>query len=329
MRLLGPGDGKFAGSKFRFIEDATNLVSYALVFAGQGNQHPQMMPWLTVEQNPSAALLEMERVVGAGWRTTLENQALRSKGGFAQPLVVGTALAAWALLEPHLPHSPTVVAGYSVGELAAFASAGVISIETAIGLATSRADWMERAVRGGGSGMISISGLAVHSVLNQFKALYCAIFIDYDHAIFGALNDDLDRVQTELEGTSALCKRLAIDVASHTPLMSQASEGFSKTLEAVAFRPPEFPIVVNSRATVSRRVDELKTALGAQLCAPIDWASCMDALAERGVSRVLEIGPNSALASLWNRRYPAIPARSIEEFKNPQGAAAWVTRNAD
>ena len=78
-------------------------MSYALVFAGQGNQHPQMMPWLTVEQNPSAALLEMERVVGAAWRTTLENQALRSKGGFAQPLVVGTALAAWAVLKPLLP----------------------------------------------------------------------------------------------------------------------------------------------------------------------------------------------------------------------------------
>jgi [acyl-carrier-protein] S-malonyltransferase len=50
----------------------------------------------------------------------------------------------------------------------------------------------------------------------------------------------------------------------------------------------------------------------------------MDVIAERGVDCVLEIGPNSALASLWNRRYPTIPARSIEEFKNPEGAAMWV-----
>jgi len=304
-------------------------VSYALVFAGQGNQYPQMMPWLTVEQNPSAALLEMERVVGAAWRTTLENQALRSKGGFAQPLVVGTALAAWALLKPLLPRTPTVVVGYSVGELAAFASAGVISVETAMGLATRRADWMDRSVRGdSSSGLMSISGLPVRSVLEQFPRLHCAILIDFDHAIFGALSGDLDQAQTELAGTSALCKRLAIDVASHTPLMAAASEGFSEVLNAVSFYPPEFPIVLNARATLSRRVSELKTALGAQLCMTIDWAACMDAIAERGVHCVLEIGPNSALASLWNRRHPTIPARSIEEFKNPRGAAAWVQSHA-
>ena len=303
-------------------------MSYALIFAGQGNQHPQMMPWLNVAPGPSAALLEMERVVGPAWRTTLENQALRSKGGFAQPLVVGTAMAAWALLKPLLLRSPTVVAGYSVGELAAFACAGVISIETAMGLATIRANWMDRSVAGIRSGLVSISGLPVSEVLEQFKAVSCAILIDYDHAIVGAFDDDLDRIQKELQGTNALCKRLAIDVASHTPLMAAASEGFSEVLKAVDFRPPEFPIVLNSRAMVGRLVGELKTALGAQLCTTIDWAACMDAIAERGVHCVLEIGPNRALASLWNRRCPMIPARSIEEFKSPQGAAAWVQGHA-
>ena len=299
-------------------------MSYALIFAGQGNQHPQMMPWLTVEQNPSAALLKMERVVGAAWRTTLDNQELRSKGGFAQPLVVGTALAAWAVLKPLLPRPPTLVAGYSVGELAAFATAGVISVETAMSLATIRADWMDRSVEGQESGLLSISGLAVRSVLEQFPRLNCAILIDYDHAIFGALSSDLDQVQTELAGTSAICKRLAINVASHTPLMTSASEGFSEVLAGVTFQPPEFPIVLNFCATVGRRIGELKTALAAQLCTTINWSECMDVIAERGVHCVLEIGPNSALASLWNRRYPTIPARSIEEFKNPQGAAMWV-----
>jgi [acyl-carrier-protein] S-malonyltransferase len=299
-------------------------VSYALIFAGQGNQHPQMMPWLTVEQNPSAALLKMERVVGAAWRTTLDNQELRSKGGFAQPLVVGTALAAWAVLKPLLPRPPTLVVGYSVGELASFATAGVISVETAMSLATIRADWMDRSVEGQESGLLSISGLAVRSVLGQFPRLNCAILIDYDHAIFGALSSDLDQVQTELAGTSAICKRLAINVASHTPLMTSASEGFSEVLAGVTFQPPEFPIVLNFCATVGRRIGELKTALGAQLCTTINWSECMDVIAERGVHCVLEIGPNSALASLWNRRYPTIPARSIEEFKNPQGAAMWV-----
>jgi [acyl-carrier-protein] S-malonyltransferase len=221
-----------------------------------------------------------------------------------------------------------LVAGYSVGELAAFASAGVISVETAMDLATIRADWMDRSFEGQETGLISISGLAVRSVLAQFPRLNCAILIDYDHAIFGALSSDLDQAQTELAGTSAICKRLAIDVASHTPLMTSASEGFSEVLAGVTFQPPEFPIVLNFCATVGRRIGELKTALGAQLCTRIDWAACMDTIAERGVHCVLEIGPNSALAGLWNRRHPGIPARSIDEFKNPLGAATWVQSRA-
>ena len=299
-------------------------MSYALIFAGQGSQYADMMPWLSVEPGSVPALREMENYLGGAWRETLEDPGLRGKNRFAQPLIVGTALAAWESLIPDLPMAPAVVAGYSVGELAAFACAGVISVQQAIGLATSRADLMDRAVEGKGCGLISISGIPVKRVLDQFRNLSCAILFDYDHAVFGALNDDLDFVQKQLAGGVAVCKRLAIDVASHTPLMTSASDGFSGALGSVTFSPPAVPVVINSQAKVSRRISELKTALSAQICAMVDWGACMDAIAESGVQCVLEIGPKGALAALWNRRYPAVPARSIEDFQDSRGAAAWV-----
>ena len=304
-------------------------MSYALIFAGQGSQHADMMPWLSADSRSAPALGEMETYLGGAWRETLEDPLRRGKNRFAQPLIVGTALAAWESLKADLPISPAVVAGYSVGELAAFACAGVISVQQAIGLATIRADLMDRAVEGKGCGLISISGIPVKRVLDQFRNLSCAILFDYDHAVFGALNDDLDFVQTQLAGSVAVCKRLAIDVASHTPLMTSASESFSEALGSVTFSPPTVPIVINSQAKVSRRLSELKTALSAQICAMVDWGSCMDALAESGVRCVLEIGPKGALSALWNRRYPVLPARSIEDFQDPRGAAAWVRNYAD
>jgi len=39
---------------------------------------------------------------------------------------------------------------------------------------------------------------------------------------------------------------------------------------------------------------------------------------------VLEIGAGSALARMWNERYPDIPARSLDEVQGPKGAAQWV-----
>ena len=302
-------------------------MSYAVVFAGQGSQHAEMMPWLSTDAFDTLAIFEMEKTLGAAWRTTLRSEALRTENRFAQPLMTGTSLAAWETLKPHLPCLPAAVAGYSVGEIAAYACAGVLSIPQAIHLANVRADLMDRAAKGQVAGLMSVSGLSVERIVQQFKNLSCAILIDYDHAIFGALNDDLDVAQMKLSGAGAICNRLGIGVASHTPMMACASSEFAEVLNTATFLVPNFPIVVNARARLCRRVDELKSALSTQISTTIDWASCMDALAESGINCVLEIGPGRALATMWNRRHPAIPARSLEDFRDPRGAARWIDRS--
>lgn len=53
----------------------------------------------------------------------------------------------------------------------------------------------------------------------------------------------------------------------------------------------------------------------------------MDALHERQVRCVLEVGPGSALARLWNERFPETPARSVDEFRAASAVADWVMRN--
>jgi [acyl-carrier-protein] S-malonyltransferase len=40
---------------------------------------------------------------------------------------------------------------------------------------------------------------------------------------------------------------------------------------------------------------------------------------------VLEIGPGSALASMWNKRYPEVPARSVDEFRSERSVREWVS----
>lgn len=303
-------------------------MSYAVLFAGQGSQHPDMMPWLSPAPNGTGALAVMERSLGTSWRETLKSEVLRGENRFAQPLVTGTSLAAWEALQPFLPHPPSAVAGYSVGEIAAFSCAGVLSVSLAMALVSMRADLMSRATDGRASGLLSVSGLTVEKVLQQFPTLSCAIVLDLDHAIYGALTEALDRAQLQLIDAGATCKRLGIDVASHTPLMSSATVAFSQVLTGIDFSPPSFPIVINAGATLCRRTDELKSALSAQISLPVDWASCMDALAEMGIECVLEVGPGRALAAMWNRRYPEIPARSLEDFRDPNGAARWLERSS-
>ena len=303
-------------------------MSYALLFGGQGNQHADMLPWLLDDARESMELTQLEMSLKAPWRSVVRNASLRNANQFAQPLITGTSLASWEMLKPHLPGLPGAVAGYSVGEMAAYACARVFSASQAIRLSAMRADLMDRATSGRASGLMSISGMPVESVVHNHPNLFCAIAIDFDHAIFGALTEHLDEAQRQLDGVGASCKRLDITVASHTPLMASASEGFSKVLNTIAFMAPDFPIVVNARSTPCRRADDLKQALSDQISNRVDWASCMDALVETGVRCVLEIGPGRALSAIWNRRHPTIPARAVEDFRHLRAAANWVERGS-
>ncbi|MDE2566320.1 MAG: ACP S-malonyltransferase, partial [Burkholderiales bacterium] len=103
-----------------------------------------------------------------------------------------------------------------------------------------------------------------------------------------------------------------------------AAAAFARQLEDRAFAAPRCALVTNHGGTVGRRPDELKRALAAQIDHPLPWDRCLDAIAERRVRCVLELGPGSTLARLWAERHPAVPARSIDEFRSAAAVRRWV-----
>ena len=301
-------------------------MSYALVFAGQGQQHADMLPWLP-DSTGSPVLAALDDVLGMPWRTALGDAARRHNNHVAQAVLTGTSVAAWSCLQPLLPGPPAVVVGYSVGEMAAYACTGVLHVADAVGLAVQRAQAMDRAAHGQRTGLMSVSGMAVAQMTQQYPALHCAIQMGPDHAIYGGLSAALLAAQPSLESAGAVCKLLDIAVASHTAWMAAAAQDFADVLAQAKLQPPAYPLVTNATAALCLRVEALQAALSAQICTRVDWAACMDAVAERGVACVLEVGPGSALSALWNRRHPSIPARSVDEFRSPMGAAHWLLRS--
>ena len=78
-----------------------------------------MLPWLEAEQDAGSVLAGIRSNLGEDWRARSLDEDWSSSNQIAQPLMTGVALAAWQALKNRLPR-PAVVAGYSVGELAAF-----------------------------------------------------------------------------------------------------------------------------------------------------------------------------------------------------------------
>lgn len=333
----------------RAAQSGADAVSFALLFAGQGTQHAAMLPWLETEPASRTALLAMQHHTGAAWRESLADAHTRSSNAFAQALITGTSLAAWAAIHQHLGAQlalsgtarynaddatnsaamPAVVAGYSVGELAAFSCAQVLDVESALALSAQRAALMDAAVAGLDTGLLSVAGIDVSAVLALDARLDCAIHLAADHGIYAGESAVLDACSVALGARGASCKRLDVRVASHSRWMAQAAVQLAQALPSYAWAQAQCPVVLDATGTATRRTDALQQGLAAQLCSTVQWVACMDALAEKGVRCVMEIGAGTALAQRWNARHAAIPARSVEDFRDARGAARWIASHLE
>ncbi|NCN69628.1 MAG: malonate decarboxylase subunit epsilon [Betaproteobacteria bacterium] len=303
-------------------------MNYAVLFSGQASQHPDMLPWLEAEPACSHALALMAAHLGADWRQQLQDPATRSHNAFAQVLITGAALAAWTALQQRLPGAPAVVAGYSVGELAAFGCAGVLTTAQAIDLAALRAHLMDQAVDKLDTGLLAVTGLSEAMVQATCVnlGLECAIRISPSQHVFAGTDAALNHALPQLTARGAQCTRLEVRVASHSSWMLPAIDAFWQALSSEPFGNPLCPVALNATGTLCRQPNQLRAGLSQQLAHTVQWSTCMDAIAERQVACVLEVGGGTALARMWNDQHPNIPARALDDFRQPQRAVDWLMK---
>lgn len=298
-------------------------MGLALLFPGQGAQHPGQLPWLAAEAGAAPTLAALDGRLGAGWRERLADAHWLHANAVAQPLLTGLGIATWQALAQHLP-APVAVAGYSVGELAACSVAGAFDAETALSLAATRAQAMDTATAGRATGLLSVQGPGAAALARAWPALAVAIRIGPERLLLGGPIDVLAAAEAAGRAGGLRCSRLPIGVASHTPFMADAAQAFGRHLAGIALQAPRTPVVCNWTGAATRQPAVLAAALTAQIAATVRWDECMDSLAERGVRCVLEVGPGATLAAMWRERHPALPARSADEFRSAQGLVAWV-----
>ena len=301
-------------------------MSFALLFSGQGTQHSDMLPWLADDalvRNTCARL-------GVGdWRASLADPAWAQRNQNAQTLLTGLALAAWNQLAARVA-PPAAVAGYSVGELAAFSAAGVIDADAAAALAAVRAEAMDRCTAHAPGGLLAVSGLA-EIRLEQLlidTGVALAIRNGIESVIVGGPHAALDEAERIASRHGAQCTRLRIDVASHTPWMREAAASFSQALANVPFHAPTSVLFSNARDRI-KHAASARVALAAQIDSTVRWDECMENVAARQVACVLEVGPGQALARMWNQRYPTVPARACDDFRSAAAIAAWLNSRSN
>lgn len=298
-------------------------MSLALLCPGQGAQHAAMFDRVRDLAAARPVLDATSELLG---RDVFAAAAAddRFDNVRAQPLLCAASLAHWQGLREVLP-TPTVIAGYSIGELAAHAIAGGVDAATCLALAAQRALLMDSASPAD-AGLQAVLGLERHVLqpLCDLHGAHVAIANGQDHFIVGGTHASLQRLADAARPQGADIRPLQVHVPAHTPLLAAAVAPFAAALDASPLQAPRLPLLAGIDARPVRDRATAVHTLSAQLAQTIEWAQVMRQAFERGARVFLQLGPGNALARMVAPAYPCCEVRAVEEFQSLEGAAAWV-----
>jgi [acyl-carrier-protein] S-malonyltransferase len=245
-----------------------------------------------------------------------------------QILCCTQAMAAWAVLSAKVPR-PLVVAGYSVGELAAWGVAGLMDYEEVLRLAIQRAAAMDKSTKQP-SGLAAIRGLSRDRLdpICKARGAYVAIVNAEDQILVGGTRKALEAVAQDAQAAGAKhTTMLPVAVPSHTPLLAEASEEFRQALFKAQL-PAHVPFGVRLLSGIDGdTVYDVHTGaekLACQIEQTVDWAACMESCRAAGVSKVFELGPGDALARMMREVIPDVDVHSLSEFHSLSGFERWI-----
>jgi [acyl-carrier-protein] S-malonyltransferase len=309
-------------------------MTLAILCSGQGRQHRQMFA-LTGDA-PEAAGLFAHAAALLGGRDPREivrtetSEALHNNR-IGQILCGLQALAAAAALRNTVP-GRRVVAGYSIGEVAAWGLADCFGPADTLDIVARRAEAMDAATPRG-DGMLFIRGLSRDAIDELCKRHDAAIAIvePGDAFILGGGRAALEVLADEAKAMNATrVVDVPVEVASHTRRLAGASVAFREILRHIPVRPPtaDTRLLSGIDGAAVINVETGLDKLAAQISETVQWADCLQACMEAGATAFLELGPGRALSQMVAGAYPDVATRSLDEFRTLQGARAWLASHA-
>ncbi|MBR0686132.1 acyltransferase domain-containing protein [Bradyrhizobium manausense] len=301
----------------------------ALLCGGQGTLSDKILD--LVSENPVAEPIFMAATACLGedprefvrTRGTDELSANR----VSQILTVTSALAIHACIADLLT-GPTVVTGYSVGEMAAWSVAGIWTADEALRLTAIRARLMD-SVPGPDGRLGYVRGLERPTLETLLAKHSCEIAIrnpDLLYVVGGTERDVINLCHEASTQRAARAGLLAVKIASHTSRLAPACEPLQQALAASTFAPVADRKILLAGDGGERifSVPDAMARLASQVAREIGWAATLEALAEQGVDRVLDLGPGHALAEMMQGAAPSIRCYAADGFRSVEGLRNWI-----
>ena len=239
-----------------------------------------------------------------------------------QPLVVATTLLAYDELARRGLPTQTVVAGHSVGEIAAYAIAGVISPDDAVRLAAVRGAEMAKACAVEPTGMSAVLGGGEAEVLARLEALE---LVPANRNAAGQIVAAgsvwaLEKL-AEDPPAKARVRQLATAGAFHTHYMASALDGYAAAAEQVSAADPATTLLSNFDGQPVTSAADAMEKLVAQLTRPVRWDLCTETMRKLNTSAIVEFPPAGALTGIAKRELRGVATHAVKTPADLDGVA--------
>ncbi|NNG97936.1 ACP S-malonyltransferase [Gordonia araii] len=287
-----------------------------LLAPGQGSQTPGMLAeWLELAGARDQLAtwskltgLDLERLGTTATAEEITDTAI------TQPLVVASALLAYdELAKQHPLPADTIVAGHSVGELAAAAIAGVISADEAVTLAAVRGAEMARACALEPTTMAAVLGGDEAEVLARLEELELvpANRNAAGQIVAAGKVDAIDELVAN-PPERARIRKLAVAGAFHTAFMAPAQDAVAEAAASITPADPKLTLLSNSDGKAVTSGTEALEKLVAQVTRPVRWDLCSATMREAATTALVELPPAGTLVGIAKRELKGTPTLALK-----------------
>jgi malonyl CoA-acyl carrier protein transacylase len=275
------------------------MPATAIVFPGQGSQTPEMRDEVQ-RTRPDLLALAIE-IVGEDPFPRVDDGT-----GFAQPAIFCASLSGFSALERSgaaLEWSgDQLMAGHSLGELAALVAAGAITERDGLGLVALRGRLMQEAgERAGDGGMLALLGRGAADHAEELAAAH-GLAVANDNSpqqvVLSGARESLPAAAAAAEELGLRARELAVTGAFHSPMMASAVPDFEAALAKVEIAAPRASVY---SAVTAKPFDDVRLRLAQALTMPVRWRETMLAMHQAGAERFVEVGPGRVLTGLAKR----------------------------
>ncbi|GAA2108689.1 ACP S-malonyltransferase [Microlunatus panaciterrae] len=305
----------------------------AIVAPGQGAQTPGFLaPWIS-EPTFAERLSWLSAVSGLDlthYGTEADAETIRDTA-IAQPLLVAAGLLAALELFPHPADAFPfigVAAGHSVGEITAAAGVGVLSAEQAMVFVRERGRAMAAASAVTPTSMTAVIGGNPEEVLAAIEA----------HGLTAANNNGIGQIVAAgtKEQLAAFAQQppararlieLSVAGAFHTVHMQPAVAELSRLARAISTHDPRTRLLSNADGQVVHDGQQVLKRIVGQVASPVRWDLCMAAMADLGVTGLLEMPPAGTLTGIAKRNLKGVELFALNTPDQLQEAMDFVRKH--